>query len=218
MLDPEKFPEYYCAAAYMMSDLFIDDNITERNWTNDENDISESELFKDTLSFEKEKESVTFACVDIKTLVQSQQHRFHKNLDVPRLGPIHCRFLNELFLTFALRSNAIYRQTQASTTSNEKEQTSDEIDQKSTVIVPLPYQTTRNSTKILIDSKNRLTCDQRLKAIILHKAASAYFCLVDRCEQDRNYGSCLRYLRLALNCYSAEFKLQSMQSNNNNIK
>jgi hypothetical protein len=38
---------------------------------------------------EKENESVTFACVDIKTLVQSQHHRFRKNLDVPRLGPIH---------------------------------------------------------------------------------------------------------------------------------
>jgi hypothetical protein len=32
---------------------------------------------------------MTFACVDIKTLVQSQQHRFRKNPDVPRLGPIH---------------------------------------------------------------------------------------------------------------------------------
>ncbi|CAF3023383.1 unnamed protein product [Rotaria sp. Silwood2] len=113
-------------------------------------------------------------------------------------------------------SNAIYRRAEGSTSSNEKEQTSDEIDQKSKVIVPLPYQTTRNCTKILIDSKNRLTCDQRLKAIILHKAASAYFCLVDRCEQDKNYGSCLHYLRLALNCYSAEFKLQSMHPNNNN--
>ncbi|CAF2447435.1 unnamed protein product [Rotaria sp. Silwood2] len=112
--------------------------------------------------------------------------------------------------------NAIYRRAEGSTSSNEKEQTSDEIDQKSKVIVPLPYQTTRNCTKILIDSKNRLTCDQRLKAIILHKAASAYFCLVDRCEQDKNYGSCLHYLRLALNCYSAEFKLQSMHPNNNN--
>ncbi|CAF4159464.1 unnamed protein product, partial [Rotaria sordida] len=48
--------------------------------------------------------------------------------------------------------------------------------------------------------KNRLTCDQRLKSIILHKAALAYFCFVDQCDQDRNYGSYLRYLRLALNC------------------
>ncbi|CAF4140822.1 unnamed protein product, partial [Rotaria sordida] len=37
MLDPEKFSEYYCAAAYMMADLFIDDNISELNWTCDEN-------------------------------------------------------------------------------------------------------------------------------------------------------------------------------------
>ncbi|CAF1444151.1 unnamed protein product, partial [Rotaria magnacalcarata] len=48
MLDPEKFPEYYCAAAYMMSDLFIDDNITERDWTYDENDLTDSESSKDT--------------------------------------------------------------------------------------------------------------------------------------------------------------------------
>ncbi|CAF1159902.1 unnamed protein product [Rotaria sordida] len=223
MLDSEKFPEYYCAAAYMMADLFIDDNISERNWTFDENDISDSELFKDTLSFENEKESVTFACVDIKTLVQSQQHRFHKNLDVPRLGPIHGNLDGRArealkYLVAALRSNGVYRRAQATTSSNGKEQTSDDIDQKSKVIVPLPYQTTRNCTKFLIDSKNRLTCDQRLKSIILHKAALAYFCLVDRCEQDKNYGSCLRYLRLALNCYSAEFKLQLMDQNNNNIE
>ncbi|CAF1258714.1 unnamed protein product [Rotaria sordida] len=65
--------------------------------------------------------------------------------------------------------------------------------------------------------KNRLTCDQRLKSIILHKAALAYFCFVNRCDQDRNYGSYLRYLRLALNCYSIEFKFQLMEQNNNNI-
>jgi hypothetical protein len=87
MLDPEKCPEYYCAAAYMMSDLFIDDNINEHNWIFDGNDILDSEGFKDDV-FEKEKESVTFACVDIKTLVQSQQHRFRKSLDVQRLSPI----------------------------------------------------------------------------------------------------------------------------------
>ncbi len=27
--------------------------------------------------------------MDIKTLIQSQQHRFRKSLDVPRLSPIH---------------------------------------------------------------------------------------------------------------------------------
>ncbi len=72
--------------------------------------------------------------------------------------------------------------------------------QKSKMIVPLPYQTTRNCARFLIDSQNHLTGDRRLKAMILHKASYAYFCLVDRCEQEKNYGSCLRYLRLALNC------------------
>ena len=75
-------------------------------------------------------------------------------------------------------------------------------DGTSNVIVPLPYHATRHSSKMLIDNKNHLTNDRRLKAIILHKAAAAYFCLVDRNEKEKNYGSCLRYLRLALNCYS----------------
>ena len=43
MLDPEKFPEYHCAAAYMMSDLFIDDNISEQNWPSDDNDWNSSD-------------------------------------------------------------------------------------------------------------------------------------------------------------------------------
>jgi hypothetical protein len=30
-----------------------------------------------------------YTCVDIKTLGQPQQHRFRKNHDVERLGPIH---------------------------------------------------------------------------------------------------------------------------------
>ena len=47
MLDPEKFPEYYCAAAYMMSGLFIDDNINEQNGTFDLNETLDSDLFKD---------------------------------------------------------------------------------------------------------------------------------------------------------------------------
>jgi hypothetical protein len=56
MLDPEKFPEYYCAAAYMMSDLFIDDNISEQNWIYDGNEVSDSDIFnndvkKNILSF-----------------------------------------------------------------------------------------------------------------------------------------------------------------------
>lgn len=102
------------------------------------------------------------------------------------------------------------------------------------MIVPLPYQATRHSSKNLIDNKNHLTNDQRLKGIILHKAAAAYFCLVDRNEKEKNYGSCLRYLRLALNCYSknfflppffsivmisgAELKLQSMDHSNSSTE
>lgn len=49
MLDPEKFPEYYCAAAYMMSDLFIDDNIIEQDSTADEEEISDSDEFDDNV-------------------------------------------------------------------------------------------------------------------------------------------------------------------------
>ena len=101
------------------------------------------------------------------------------------------------------------------------------------MIVPLPYQATRHSSKTLIDNKNHLTNDQRLKGIVLHKAAAAYFCLVDRNEKEKNYGSCLRYLRLALNCYSkcifllefflliisgAELKLQSMDHSNSSTE
>jgi hypothetical protein len=98
-----------------------------------------------------------------------------------------------------LRSNAIHRRIEAANQPNQQ-------DDSSSVIVPLPYQATRNSSKTLIDHKNHLTNDRRLKAIILHKAAAAYFCLVDRNEKEKNYGNCLRYLRLALNCYSTMLK------------
>jgi hypothetical protein len=138
-----------------------------------------------------------------------------------------------LFLQ-ALRSNEIHLHA-ATDLSNSQEQSSNDKDRKSKVIVPLPYQSIPNSSKILIDSKNHLTNDRRLKGIILHKAATAYFCLVDRCEKEKNYGSCLRYLRLALNCYSknlfvrfrlyfyfrlvgAELKLQAIDQNNSNIE
>jgi len=47
MLDPEKFPEYHCAAAYMMSDLFIDDNISEQSWINNGSETFDSETFTD---------------------------------------------------------------------------------------------------------------------------------------------------------------------------
>jgi hypothetical protein len=112
--------------------------------------------------------------------------------------------LVKLFLFLkALRSNAIHRRSQAATTNpDEQERTLDDTVNKSKVIIPLPYQTTRNCTKFLIDSQNHLTGDRRLKAIILHKAASAYFALVHRYENEKNYGSCLRYLRLALDCHS----------------
>lgn len=115
-----------------------------------------------------------------------------------------------------MRSNAIHRRVQATAEQDEASSTGGE--QKSKVIVPLPYQATRHSSKNLIDNKNHLANDQRLKAIILHKAAAAYFCLVDRSEKEKNYGSCLRYLRLALNCYSGELKLQSMDHNNSSTE
>ena len=123
---------------------------------------------------------------------------------------------------------------EASQQANDQEKPSS--DEKSKVIVPLPYKATRHSSKILIDNKNHLTTDARLKSIILHKAAAAYFCLVDRNEKEKNYGSCLRYLRLALNCYSknvlffffqkqdflfytgAELKYQSMDHSNSSAE
>jgi hypothetical protein len=47
MLNPEKFPEYHCAAAYMMSDLYIDDNVSEQSWTSDGSDVQDPEELKD---------------------------------------------------------------------------------------------------------------------------------------------------------------------------
>lgn len=47
MLNPEKFPEYHCAAAYMMSDLYIDDNVSEQSWTSDGSDIQDPDSLKD---------------------------------------------------------------------------------------------------------------------------------------------------------------------------
>jgi hypothetical protein len=47
MLNPEKFPEYHCAAAYMMSDLYIDDNVSEQSWTSDGSDVQDPEDLKD---------------------------------------------------------------------------------------------------------------------------------------------------------------------------
>ena len=47
MLDPEKFPEYHCAAAYMMADLFIDDSISEQSWISNGSETSESESFEE---------------------------------------------------------------------------------------------------------------------------------------------------------------------------
>ena len=170
---------------------------------------------------------MTFACVDIKSLVQPQSHRFRKTPDVARFSPIHgnldgrareaLKYLVSVRESFkkisfktarfeysqALRSNAIHRRLQASSApSEEQEETTENKISRSKLIIPLPYQNNRNCTKFLIDSKNHLTGDRRLKAIILHKAALAYYCLVNRCEQERNYGLSLRYLRLALHCYS----------------
>ena len=47
MLDPEKFPEYHCAAAYMMSDLYIDDNVSEQSWTSDGSDVQDPDSLND---------------------------------------------------------------------------------------------------------------------------------------------------------------------------
>ncbi|CAF1323294.1 unnamed protein product [Adineta steineri] len=231
MLNPEKFPEYHCAAAYMMSDLYIDDNVSEQSWTSDESDIEDPDPLEDDLPYEQDNDSHLYTCVDIKTLgQQQQQNRYRKTPDVERLRPIHGNLDRRAtealeYLVEALRSNTIHRRTQAANAStansdpaNEQENSSTNKDQKSKVIVPLPYKATRQSSKILIDNKNHLTNDERLKAIILHKAAAAYFCLVDRNEKEKNYGSCLRYLRLALNCYSAEAKLQSVDHNNSSTE
>lgn len=43
MLEPEKFPEYYCAASYMMSDLLIDDNINDEHWPANNDQTSDLE-------------------------------------------------------------------------------------------------------------------------------------------------------------------------------
>ncbi len=47
MLNPEKFPEYHCAAAYMMSDLYIDDNVSEQSWTSDGSDVQDPDSLND---------------------------------------------------------------------------------------------------------------------------------------------------------------------------
>ena len=47
MLNPEKFPEYHCAAAYMMSDLYIDDNVSEQSWTSDGSDVEDPDSLND---------------------------------------------------------------------------------------------------------------------------------------------------------------------------
>ncbi|CAF0938718.1 unnamed protein product [Adineta ricciae] len=221
MLNPEKFPEYHCAAAYMMSDLYIDDNVSEQSWTSDGSDVEDPDSLNDDLPFEEDNEQHFQTCIDMKTLTQQQQHRFRKSPDIERLRPIHGnldkRAIEALkYLVEALRSNAIHRQMEASQQANDQEKPPS--DEKSKVIVPLPYKATRHSSKILIDNKNHLTTDARLKSIILHKAAAAYFCLVDRNEKEKNYGSCLRYLRLALNCYSAELKYQSMDHSNSSAE
>ncbi|CAF4137074.1 unnamed protein product [Rotaria magnacalcarata] len=177
MLNPEKFPEYHCTAAYMMSDLYIDDNVSEQSRTSDGSDIQDPESLNDDLPFEQDIDSDAYTWVDIKALSQPQQQRYRKHPDVERLAPIHGnldkRAIEALkYLVEALRSNAIHHRVQ--TTADQDSSSTD--------------------------------------------AAAAYFCLVDRSEKEKNYGSCLRYLRLALNCYSAELKLQSMDHNNSSTE
>ncbi|CAF0785040.1 unnamed protein product [Didymodactylos carnosus] len=212
MLDPNKFPEYYCAAAYMMSDLYIDDNVSEQSWTSDGSEVMDPDSLNDDLLFENEKEFRPYTTVDINTLVQPQQHRFKNIPDMARLGNIHgtlnARASQALkYLVEALRGNAIHRHSQANNDMNSQSE-QDQCQQKSKLVVPLQYKPTRTSSKILIDNKNRLTDDTRLKALILHKAAAAYFCLADGNEKLKHYGLCLRSLRLALKCHSAKIKLQ----------
>jgi hypothetical protein len=65
MLNPEKFPEYHCAAAYMMSDLFIDDNVSEQSWTSDGSDIQDPEsLDDDVINDTLVHDSIDNACHD----------------------------------------------------------------------------------------------------------------------------------------------------------
>lgn len=70
----------------------------------------------------------------------------------------------------------------------------------------------RNLSKSLIDNQNHLTSDRRLKTMILHKAATAYFYLMSRSRKEENYGSALRYLRLALNCYGSSSECFSLSN------
>ena len=114
---------------------------------------------------------------------------------------INSLILNICYCLKAFNSHRIYHRKQTSTTADKQEQTTDNTNKKSKVILPFPYQS-RYCTKFLMDSKNHLTNDRILKSIILHKAAAAYYCLIAYCEQEKNYGSCLRYIRLAINCYS----------------
>ncbi|CAF4362975.1 unnamed protein product, partial [Adineta steineri] len=122
------------------------------------------------LPYEQDNDSHLYTCVDIKTLgQQQQQNRYRKTPDVERLRPIHGNLDRRAtealkYLVEALRSNTIHRRTQAANAStansdpaNEQENSSTNKDQKSKVIVPLPYKATRQSSKILIDNKNHLT-------------------------------------------------------------
>ena len=90
MLDPEKFPEYHCAAAYMMTDLYIDDNVSEQSWTSDGSDIEDPEsLDDDVRQREFDEDSNRYTSVNVETLIQPEQHRYRTSPDVQRLRPIH---------------------------------------------------------------------------------------------------------------------------------
>jgi len=218
MLDPEKFPEYHCAAAYLMSDLFIDDHINEQNWPNDDTESVQSENLTDDdeSNYVKDKEEVMCACVDIKTLVQSQQHRFRPSPDFVRLPPLQGNVSERAdealkYLSAALRSNEIHRRTNCNVTSSNDE---NDFERKSRIIVPSVFPVCRNSSKILIDNQNHLTGDRRLKRIILQKAALAYFCLADHAEKHGEFGSCLKYLQLAIRCFNGQLSFQAKEMTN----
>lgn len=87
MLNPEKFPEYHCAAAYMMSDLYIDDNVSEQSWTSDGSDVQDADQLDDFRDDEQLESD--YVSIDIKTLGQKQTTRNRKSHDVERLRPIH---------------------------------------------------------------------------------------------------------------------------------
>ncbi|CAF3367128.1 unnamed protein product [Rotaria socialis] len=80
---------YKMARNMMMSDLYIDDNVSEQSRTSDGSDIQDPESLNDDLPFEQDIDSDAYTWVDIKALSQPQQQRYRKHPDVERLASIH---------------------------------------------------------------------------------------------------------------------------------